>query len=326
MQSARASLTAEQFERYESNLEAAKKLKTMMLHRPRPPGSWQQPPMPDRPTSFDAKPMLPAVNFLATLNPHPRDLKLQFFEDTHTYLINGVKSLGSVTGLVHQFAQPFIPDVVIARMIQGKYWPRVQYFRSPVPANVMLNLYQHQALRPLWNALSAPAPSIELACNLAQRLGREHPHLRHVIHTVAMNADEIKLQWQLNAADAANRGTWMHWTFEAWLNYAPVDTHGPEFAMFLNFVRNLPGLIAYRTEWTIFADAEALAGSIDFVAVDSCGDLVLFDWKRTKQLQHKFVNRFQDPVDCHINTSKLRRVFGAVQFFRVVFIALSSGG
>ena len=40
----------------------------------------------------------------------------------------------------------------------------------------------------------------------------------------------------------------------------------------------------FRTEWAIFSDAECLAGSIDFVARQQDGRLVLFDWKRSKGL------------------------------------------
>jgi hypothetical protein len=55
----------------------------------------------------------------------------------------------------------------------------------------------------------------------------------------------------------------------------------------------LKGVTAYRTEWTIFGEEERLAGSIDFVAKMPNGDLVLFDWKRSKVLRTKYVNKFQ---------------------------------
>ena len=53
--------------------------------------------------------------------------------------------------------------------------------------------------------------------------------------------------------------------------------------LFLKFVRTLAGLTAFRTEWTIYGEEERLAGSIDFVAEDKQGNLVLFDWQRSKE-------------------------------------------
>jgi hypothetical protein len=44
-------------------------------------------------------------------------------------------------------------------------------------------------------------------------------------------------------------------------------------------------LTAFRTEWTVWAEEEWLAGSIDFVAIDSAGFLHIFDWKRSKGLR-----------------------------------------
>ncbi len=57
----------------------------------------------------------------------------------------------------------------------------------------------------------------------------------------------------------------------------------------------------YRTEWEIFGDDEQLAGSVDMAAVNGQGELVLFDWKRSKNLRNKYSNRFQrmrPPLDC----------------------------
>jgi hypothetical protein len=48
------------------------------------------------------------------------------------------------------------------------------------------------------------------------------------------------------------------------------------------------GLTSYRTEWTIFAEPEWLAGSIDFVAKAPDGRLVIFDWKRSKELPRPY--------------------------------------
>ncbi len=63
--------------------------------------------------------------------------------------------------------------------------------------------------------------------------------------------------------------------------------------MFLRYIGTLCGLTVYRTEWCIFGDEERLAGSVDMVATNSDGDLILFDWKRSTNLRHKYINPFQ---------------------------------
>ena len=71
--------------------------------------------------------------------------------------------------------------------------------------------------------------------------------------------------------------------YQAWLNRVPADVESHEMTLFLKFVRTLEGLTAFRTEWTIYGEGERLAGSIDFVAEDKHGNLVIFDWKRSKE-------------------------------------------
>jgi hypothetical protein len=72
-----------------------------------------------------------------------------------------------------------------------------------------------------------------------------------------------------------------------------VDESTAETRMFLRFVGSLSGLTAYRTEWAIFGEQEWLAGSIDFVAETALGRLVLFDWKRSRNLRAKYTNRWR---------------------------------
>ena len=43
----------------------------------------------------------------------------------------------------------------------------------------------------------------------------------------------------------------------------------------------------------IYGESERLVGSIDFVAMDDEGHLVLFDWKLSKDLRTKYCNTYQ---------------------------------
>ena len=54
--------------------------------------------------------------------------------------------------------------------------------------------------------------------------------------------------------------------------------------MFFKFLQDFhaEGWIFMRTEWTVYADAEDLAGSIDAVPQRGTDICLLLDWKRTK--------------------------------------------
>lgn len=110
-----------------------------------------------------------------------------------------------------------------------------------------------------------------------------------------MTAEEIKHMWLQNSRDAAHRGTWMHLQIEVLMNGGFVAGHWPELKLFGQFLREFSRpLLAFRTEWCIFAKEHSLAGCIDFVAKTSNNSLVLFDWKRTKNLRMKYTNKFRN--------------------------------
>ena len=81
-----------------------------------------------------------------------------------------------------------------------------------------------------------------------------------------MTAAEIKHMWLRNATDAAHRGTWMHLQIEVLMNGGFVAGHWPELKLFGQFLSEFSyPLLAFRTEWCIFAEEHSLAGCIDFV-------------------------------------------------------------
>ena len=98
-------------------------------------------------------------------------------------------------------------------------------------------------------------------------------------------ADEIKEAWASAGANAATLGTKMHADIEAFYNEEPVLNDSPEFQYFLQFHRELKTLKPYRTEWTVFDEELRIAGSIDMVYVRDDGDLVIYDWKRVKNIE-----------------------------------------
>ena len=230
---------------------------------------------------------------LAFVHQHPRDTRVQFFEEPHVYEIDGVPTLGSVTGLIHAFAEVFDSDLVICKMTSGPNWPRPGYMKAPVPEWVLEELRLHPAGAALLQTLlDQPADEQTIAAEAAA-LCFESPGLKTLIDGLALSPEEIKAKWQANGAEAANRGTWMHYSFELHLNRELLMDESREFQLFREFLSTLTGYTAYRTEWWIFADKERLAGSIDFAATDARGELLLIDWKRAKNISHKYSNKFR---------------------------------
>ena len=264
------------------------------LQRPVPPRGWKEAAADVAPHWSSHEGRLPPLEFLSLLNMHERDARVQFFDSSHTYLVDGVVSLGSVTGLAHSCSMPFDADRIITLMERGSRWPRPGYLRDRIVMRARLvELGCEEACKSLMELLDNNLIDEIRVCMEAKRVMQGGPKKRRLmLESLPMSASEIKAKWALNSQQAARDGTRMHWRFEAWLNRVAVPEDGPEFAAFKNFVSGLDRLVAYRTEWVIFSEKHRLAGCVDFVAMDRNGHLVIFDWKRSKCLADKFSNGF----------------------------------
>ena len=96
--------------------------------------------------------------------------------------------------------------------------------------------------------------------------------------------DEIKQIWDNNRDQAASAGTQMHYDIECYYNNCPNNNESVEYSYFKNFLLKFPELKPYRTEWTVFHEDLKLAGSIDMVFENENGDLLIYDWKRCKEI------------------------------------------
>ncbi len=198
-----------------------------------------------------------------------------------------------MTGLVHSFCEEFVADAVIRRMISGPNWPRPGYLRDIIPPGVLAQLRALPGAAQIVRQLSRPDRDAEWLCLAARALARSSVAAADAISQLALTPAEIEQKWEDHRKTAAHQGTWMHYCFEAWLNWVAVPVDTTEMKLFLDFTRSLGGLTAYRTEWAIFAEEERLAGCIDFVAVRDDGALIIFDWKRTAKLCTKYCNRWR---------------------------------
>lgn len=108
--------------------------------------------------------------------------------------------------------------------------------------------------------------------------------------------EEIKKEWEDNGKNASGSGTEMHADIERFLNTEPVkNPNSKEFSFFMNFWNGFqekyPSFKPYRTEWLVFDEDKKLAGSIDCVLADDKGNLLILDWKRSKEI--KMTNNFE---------------------------------
>lgn len=156
----------------------------------------------------------------------------------------GTSSYTSVTSWVHKHFEPFNPDVIIDKMMASKKWPKSPYFGK--------------------------------------------------------TKDEIKQQWNDNSIAVTSEGTKLHHDIENFMNQ-PVErpTHATlldyyytkpetndsiEWQYFLRFIKTTPHLVPYRSEWPVFNEDIHIVGTIDMVYEKADGTLMIYDWKRCKEI------------------------------------------
>lgn len=123
-----------------------------------------------------------------------------------------------------------------------------------------------------------------------------------------MTPQQIKDQWEQNRVEAANSGTLMHLDIESFLNGEEVkNPNTVEFKYFMDFYHEVieGKYIPYRTEWMIYSK-DGVAGSIDCVLVNEHGELILLDWKRSKEIKmtnpyEKGIGPFKYLDNCNYN-------------------------
>jgi ATP-dependent exoDNAse (exonuclease V) beta subunit len=102
-----------------------------------------------------------------------------------------------------------------------------------------------------------------------------------------MTRDQIKEQWDNNRDAASSAGTQMHADIEAYYNNIPVVNDSKEYSFFERFLRDHPELKPFRTEWMVYYDELRLSGSIDMVFENPDGTLLIYDWKRCKEIKNE---------------------------------------
>jgi ATP-dependent exoDNAse (exonuclease V) beta subunit len=207
-------------------------------------------------------------NVLMERNGHDRDKNISFEEEGHKYTIHCdlESEYTSVTTWNHQFFPKFDADLIIDRMMKGRNW-----------------------------------------------------NLKHKYW--GMTKEEIKKMWSDNAAAVSGAGTEMHYEIECFMNHPDLESYthkdlleeyyneaemceqlvearkSPEWRYFIKYLEENPDLKPYRTEWTVYDEDMKLSGSIDMVYENPDGTLMIYDWKRSKEISR--INKFDQYAEIY---------------------------
>ena len=100
--------------------------------------------------------------------------------------------------------------------------------------------------------------------------------------------EEIQQEWAKTGEEASAKGTIMHANIEYYYNGDEHETESDEWKLFWEFHTTVvegSDLTPYRTEWEVFHEKYKIAGSIDMIYEKPDGTLVLYDWKRSKEIK-----------------------------------------
>ena len=179
-------------------------------------------------------------------------------------------------------------------MKNGSNWPRPEYVSSDCNfssiAKMLMGMdFFYQA--DLVSALQCEDPSVIEICTLFAKSRDSIEGFEDIMQHLVLYDNEILHLWKQKGEEAANSGTWMHAMLEHLFNGFQVQpgSMATELSMAINLVGEIADVVAYRTEWCIYATEEDLAGSIDLVLKKSNGsEFVLVDWKRSEKLSKKY--------------------------------------
>ena len=156
--------------------------------------------------------------------------------------------------------------------------PHVYYVRGD-PDNISVTTMIHKNF-PHFNA-NRMAP-------LCSKKGFNDPDSKYY----QMTPEDIKQSWQDNCNQACFDGTRMHKAIELFYNEEAIDEDvlaSTEYKYFERFHADIPELHGrlkpYRTEWEVYDEDLKLAGSIDMIFEKEDGSLLIYDWKRSKEIK-----------------------------------------
>lgn len=186
-------------------------------------------------------------------NKHERDKNITFNLTNHRYLINNEEGYTSTTTWVHNNFEPFNSDEVIDKMMKSSNWSKSKYFGKSKDeiAQEWVNNGKESS-----NYGVDLHYHIELFMN--QETGKDKPTNFDLLETYYNTKSNI---------------------FDAFQANCPI-----EWGFFIDFIRNNPDLVPYRSEWMVYHENIKICGTIDMVYENDDGSLTIYDWKRCKSI------------------------------------------
>jgi hypothetical protein len=216
---------------------------------------------------------------LSVINAHPRDANIRFQEEGHKYTIltDPTSKYTSCTTWNHSHFSKFDADAVIASMMRGKNWN---------PTNKYWGLTANQ-IKQQWaesgNAAAKAGTQMhyEIECFMEGALppqtpiaGEKSPH-----HTPTTGGQAPSTQTGVLGGPCPPT------THQDLLNYFGNENISHLSPHFINFVKDTPHLVPYRTEWLIYDEQVKISGSVDMVYENPDGSLMIYDWKRCVKIE-----------------------------------------
>lgn len=208
---------------------------------------------------------------LAVVNAHPKDERIQFNEEEHSYAIDGSKlGWSSCTQFIHNFFGHFDPDTVIPKMMRGRDW-----YKHPLYGKTV------EEIKAIWAASGAEASSAGTRMHLDIEYFYNSSHFadlwakKKAANTLAIEPADFDKSVSCMKSDD-------NWTPNA----------SPEWNMFKGYQEKIGSkMIPFRTEWLVFNEDIKVAGSIDMLYMKKDGTYAIYDWKRAKDI--KMENKYQ---------------------------------
>jgi hypothetical protein len=208
---------------------------------------------------------------LSNRNKHERDQYIEFYEETHKYIITCDKDskYTSVTTWNHSHFPLFNPDEIIKNMMKSKNWKEGHKYWG----------MKSEEIKKLWD-------------NNRDNVAGAGTDMHYEIECFMNNPNIL---YNYTHKDL----------YELYCKTGIPNIDTIEWKYFIDFIKDNPDLKPYRTEWTIYHEDLKLAGSVDMIYENSDGTLSIYDWKRSKNISA--VNTFNkfaiEPIICHMPDS-----------------------
>lgn len=224
--------------------------------------------------SYGCQIMEESISTLALKNEHVRDCNIQFFEEPHIYHVQvppNNPGYNSVTLSIKNTFPHNSPLEMLKGKIEGYKWNAYDICWGLTTKEILAQWSRTGTITS--NLGTCIHESIELFMNY--RLVNANIDYTHEDYTHAMLLEQlpsfIQHHTQSKTKHRKNKDAYIYETFET-----------TEWSYFIEFVKDHPDLIPYRTEWYIYHEEILIAGSIDMLYKNEDGSLSIYDWKRVK--------------------------------------------